>query len=86
MEWYINRTAKSCFRTTKKKYHKFSGLIFKNTAIDKKAGMRKLYKVAFTNDRWATGLASFQKEDIQRMIDAGYIERMSKENNIKISY
>lgn len=54
-------------------YHK---LFFENVAIDELDGRRELFQLSFSQQRWATGLASFKKEHLQHHIDNGYIERM----------
>lgn len=69
---------KDVFDKLKYNYRNFRNLVFENVAIDKKEGEKKFYRIGFTNARWATGLSSFNKEDIERMIEAGYIERMAK--------
>ncbi len=49
-----------------------------NGAIDSKNQTRKLYKVAFTDARWASGLSSFLKKHLEDKIKDGYIERKAK--------
>jgi FkbM family methyltransferase len=51
-------------------------LYFENVAIDRQEGQRKLYKLSFSQERWATGLASFKKSHLEKHIAEGYIERM----------
>lgn len=63
-------------------YKDFKNLFFENVAIDHKEGMKDFFKIGFTNARWASGLSSFMREDIQKMIDAGYIDRKCRENGI----
>lgn len=46
-----------------------------NKALDKIDEQRKLFKVAFSNARWATGLSSFNESQIRAMVDSGHIAR-----------
>lgn len=57
-------------------YAGHGGLQFENVAMDKQVGQRKLYKLSFSQERWATGLASFKKSHLEKHIAEGYIERM----------
>lgn len=73
---------KDIFETLLKNYKGIQGLTFENSAIDATVGKRDFYRIGFTNARWASGLSSFQKEDVQRMIDAGYIDRKCTEEGV----
>lgn len=55
-----------------------------NTAIDSQNQTRKLYKVAFTDARWASGLSSFLKSHLQEKIENGYIEKKAKRTGISV--
>lgn len=57
-------------------YAGHNNLHFENVAIDEKDARRALYKLSFSQKRWATGLASFQRSHLERHIEDGYIERM----------
>lgn len=45
-----------------------------NAAISTKTGQQDLYRISFTNQRWASGLSSFDKSHLQSQIDSGYVE------------
>ncbi|WP_276134227.1 FkbM family methyltransferase [Polluticoccus soli] len=45
-----------------------------NIAIDDKEGEKPLYKYNFSNSRWASGLASFDKERLINNFDTPYIQ------------
>ena len=49
------------------------GVVFEQAAISDHECEKTLYKVAFSNARWATGLASFEKQMIERHIKDGFI-------------
>lgn len=65
-------------------YKKRKNLFFENVAIDSTVGERNLYKISFSNSQWASGISSFIKNDIQKLIDAGYIERMAIAESITL--
>ena len=73
---------KNVFSKLINNYRKSKGLIFENVAIDSIKGSRNLYKISFSESQWATGLSSFNREDVQRMIDAGYAERMAAQEKV----
>ena len=75
---------KTIFKRLKKNYVGYPGLIFENCAVSEKREQKKLYKLKFTDSRWASGLSSFDKKLIELMIEAGYIERNAKKDNIEL--
>ncbi|MDP4933343.1 MAG: FkbM family methyltransferase [Salibacteraceae bacterium] len=54
-------------------YAKNKGVIPVNAAIGYEDGEATLYRIAFSNKRWATGLASFDKSSLQALFDDGTI-------------
>lgn len=75
---------KTIFERLRNNYKKQKNLIFENVAIDSTEGEKSLFKISFSNSQWAGGISSFIKEDIQKLIEAGYIERMSKVESIAL--
>jgi len=59
-------------------YRRNSGIFLENVAVSEENGLMNLYKIAFSNQRWATGLSSFQKETIDAKIDNGEIANVAK--------
>jgi FkbM family methyltransferase len=55
-----------------------------NAAVDGENRTRKLYKVAFTDARWASGLSSFLKSHLEEKIEDGYIEKKAKKTGIAL--
>lgn len=55
-----------------------------NAAISDENGIRKLYKIAFTNARWASGLSSFLRSHLEEKIANGYIEIKAKKTGISL--
>jgi FkbM family methyltransferase len=49
-----------------------------NAALDYADGERSIYKIAFSNSRWATGLTSFSRTAIEEAIASGHVDRCAK--------
>ena len=45
---------------------------------------QKLYKIAFSNSRWATGISSFIKETLIEQIDSGYVDECSNQEGLQV--
>ena len=75
---------KEIFKRLLNTYSKRKNLFFENVAIDSTEGERNLYKISFSNSQWASGISSFIKNDVQKLIDAGYIERMAQAESITL--
>jgi FkbM family methyltransferase len=58
----------------KKIYAKNRGIHTLCAAIGPEDGKQQLYKIGFSNMRWATGLASFQKENVEKAFSSGYVQ------------
>lgn len=59
----------------KETYKGFDNVKLANVAIDSECGTKKLYKVGFSDSKWATGLSSFNKEMVQKQYDRGYVRK-----------
>jgi len=46
--------------------------------VAESAGVMSLYHLSFSDKRWATGLASLNKQSLQKQIDNGHVERRAK--------
>lgn len=55
-----------------------------NAAMSSDDGVRSIYKISFSNSRWATGLASFNKSAIEEAIDSGHVERCARRYGEKL--
>lgn len=65
-----------------KTYEGYDNVILENCAIDANIGEREIYKIGFTDEKWALGLTGFSKDNIQKHIDSGYVDRMAAKSNI----
>ena len=71
------------FRTLQEIYKK-DAVTPINAAIDVENRTRKLYKVAFTDARWASGISSFLRSHLEQKIEDGYIERKARKSGIEL--
>lgn len=55
-----------------------------NRAVDQMDQERKLYRVAFTDARWASGLSSFNETQLKNMIASGHVERQCVKNGVQM--
>lgn len=65
-------------------YRKNPGIITYNAALGKKDGYTYLYRIGFSNSRWATGLASFDISHLENAFESGYVKECAKKENIFI--
>lgn len=73
------------FNTMLKKIYQFNeGLTPICAAIGKTDGSQKLYKIGFSDMRWASGLASFSLEKIQEHYDSGVVAMNCKKYGLEI--
>ncbi len=70
------------FERLRDNYSKFKKVTFENVAISDKEEIKKIFKISFSNSRRASGVSSFIKDDLKRILDAGYAELIAKEENI----
>lgn len=64
----------------KETYSDNDNLILVNAAIDEECGTDELYKVGFSDSKWATGLSSMEKEMIEKQISRGYVGEKARES------
>jgi len=68
----------------KKIYKRNKGIHTLCAAISEKDGKQHLYKIGFSNMRWATGLASFKKEAVESAFNSGLVQTKCLKHNIKL--
>ena len=59
-------------------YRNTEGVIPVNAALDHQDGFKSIYRIAFSNSRWATGLTSFDRSVLIEAIDSGHVARCAK--------
>jgi len=55
-----------------------------NAALDKKDGTRPLYKLAISNERWATGVSSFNRELLLDRVKDGHMRKHIRRQGITL--
>lgn len=60
-----------------KLHRKTPGVHAINAALSDRDGEQTMYKIAFSELRWATGLTSFKKEALEKAIDSGHVGRLA---------
>lgn len=75
---------KNVFSTLAYVYHKNKDIITLNAALDKQDGERAIYKIGFSEARWASGLTSFDKTTIQKAFTSGYVAAKAAEEGLTV--
>lgn len=65
-------------------YSKHSNIITLCKAIGSSDATSTLYKIGWCDMRWASGLSSFKKENIQNAYDNGFVKKVSEKYNLSI--
>lgn len=65
-------------------YERNQGIQTICAAIGPEDGTQKLYKIGFSNMRWATGLASFQKENLEKAFSSGKVKAQCERYQISM--
>jgi FkbM family methyltransferase len=68
----------------KRTYEGVRGVELLNVAVDAHDGSRDLYKYSFSSSRWATGLASFDKENLISNFSTEYVQGYMRRENVTI--
>ncbi|MBT4518781.1 MAG: FkbM family methyltransferase [Halieaceae bacterium] len=66
------------------RYQNFDRLSLENVAIADADGVRDLYKISFSDRRWATGLASLRREQFMGSKIRSYMERCVGDERAKL--
>lgn len=71
------------FETYLKKLYEYSDRIaVYNYALDYTNGSRAIYKLSFSNARWATGLTTFNRDVLEKAIDSGHLGGHAEKSGI----
>ncbi len=65
-------------------YHLDKDIILLNKALGKEDGVSTIYKVGFSQARWATGLTSFDRSIIVKGFESGYIPKQALKEGISV--
>jgi len=65
-------------------YHLDKNIELVNKALGKEDGRATIYKVGFSDARWATGLTSFNKEVIIKAFNNGYVFKQALKEGLEV--
>ena len=65
-------------------YSKNPGISTVNAAMGEKDGFLSMYKIGFNEDRWASGLTTFNKEVLEKQFESGYVAAKAKANKVSV--
>ena len=68
---------------TRKMYAAHPDIHVVNAALSEQDGTTKLYKISFSNDRWASGLSRFDKASLEQLIAEGRLDKRIRKNGAK---
>lgn len=76
---------KEVFEKYLKKLHARSAAITTvNAALDDKDGTRSIYRISFSNARWATGLTSFDRQVLEKAVTSDYVKACAQNEGVTI--
>lgn len=65
-------------------YRKNKTIHVLNAALGKEDGLASIYKIGFSQARWATGLTTFDKATLEKAFENGHVERKCKKEGLTI--
>ena len=65
-------------------YKKHENINVINAALGYEDGEAPIYKIGFSNERWATGLTTFDKATLEKAFESGHVERKCAKDRTKI--
>lgn len=68
---------------TERIYSTIPGITVLNAALGEYDGETELYKIAFSNERWASGVSRFDKEALKNLIEEGRLDKRIRKNAVK---
>lgn len=79
----ILETQKKAFEQLQK-LHYDNKIILEQSVISEQDTVRQLWRIAFSDARWASGLSSFLKSHLEAKIADGYVEHASKKTGTQL--
>lgn len=67
-----------------KLYRKHANVLTLNAALGYEDGSLPIYKIGFSESRWATGLTTFDRATLEKAFTSGHVERKCKKEGIQI--
>ena len=64
-------------------YRRNQNIALENIAISQENCLMDMYRLSFTNERWATGLTTFDKEVLQKRVNSGGVDFTAQKQGVK---
>lgn len=65
-------------------YRKNKGIKLVNAALGYEDGTSTLYKISFSQARWATGLATFNRSVLEKAFHSGHVAKQARKENVSV--
>lgn len=75
---------KEVFPTLEKLHKRSTDIHTVNAAIDKENGVKPVYKISFSDSRWATGLTTFSRETIEKAVQSKYVLESARKEGVVV--
>lgn len=72
------------YQKLRKNREVMSRVICENAAVAGTSGEQYLYRLSFSNERWATGLSSLDRTTLEKHIESGYVQKLAASNSVKL--
>jgi len=72
------------YKRLKRTYRLEKNVVLENVAIAAQQGIKTLYKLAISNSRWATGLATFDRKTLESQIERNYVDDRARREGIRL--
>ncbi len=72
------------FEKLRKVYALNKGITAVNAALAPENGSGEIYRIAFSDERWANGLTSFNRETLVNSFDRGVVDRKASKEGLKV--
>src|SRR5690606_3701173 len=65
-------------------YRKHNNVTVLNAALGNDNGEASIYKIGFSNERWATGLTTFDRSTLEKAFESGHVKRKCEKDGTVI--
>jgi FkbM family methyltransferase len=70
------------FSALKAHYARNARIVVENAAIAEQTGTQTMFRISFSDDKWASRLTSLRHDVLEKQIESGYVGRKAKEQGI----
>ena len=75
---------KKAFSKLQRNFQNNRLLTLVNAAISSETGLKQLYRLSFSEENWATARSSFNRETLERSIEAGIIDKLAEDHGVEV--